>query len=200
MKWHTGSPWPRPHCFRWDPAAPPPKGHNPQFSAHICCGPMARWIKVPLGMEVDLDPSDIVLDGDPAPPSPKSGQSPLTIFRPMSIVAKLLDGSRWHLAWRWALVQATGQSPPQFLAHVYCDQTARWIKTPLGTEVGLGPGHFVLDGFPAIGERGTGPYLSWPRSPISTTAELLFILRPLQVDRGRITQFKCYFQIRRMMR
>jgi len=25
----------------------------------------------------------------------------------MSIVAKLLDGSMWHLAWRWALVQAT---------------------------------------------------------------------------------------------
>jgi len=44
---------------------------------------------------------------------------------------------------------------PQFLAHVYCGQTARWIKMPLGTEVDLGPGHFVLDGFPAIGERGT---------------------------------------------
>ena len=47
-----------------------------------------------------------------------------------------------------------GQSP-QFLAHVYCGETAGWIKTPLGTEVDLGPGHFVLDGFPAIGERGT---------------------------------------------
>jgi len=23
-----------------DPAAPPPKGHIPQFSAHICCGEM----------------------------------------------------------------------------------------------------------------------------------------------------------------
>jgi len=33
----------------------------------------------------------------------------------------------------------------QFLAHVYCDQTAGWMKTPLGTEVGLnlGPGHIV---------------------------------------------------------
>jgi len=51
-----------------------------------------------------------------------------------------------------------GQSP-QFLAHVYCGQTAGWIKTPLGTEVDLGPGHFVLDGFPAIDERGTAPPL-----------------------------------------
>jgi len=43
---------------------------------------------------------------------------------------------------------------PQFLALVCCGQTAGWIKTPLGTEVDLGPGHFILDGFLAIGERG----------------------------------------------
>jgi len=30
--------------------------------------------------------------------------------------------------------------PTQFLAHVYCGQTAAWIKVPLGTEVNLGPG------------------------------------------------------------
>jgi len=29
---------------------------------------------------------------------------------------------------------------PKCSAHVYCGQTARWIKMPLGTEVGLGPG------------------------------------------------------------
>jgi len=108
----------------------------------------------------------------------------------MSIVATLLDGSRWHLAWRWAFVQGHivldgGTAPlPQkgqrfpILAHVYCGQTAGWINTPLGTEVDLGPGHFVLDGFPAIGERGTaaplfGPCLLWPRSPIAAIAELL---------------------------
>jgi len=38
---------------------------------------------------------------------------------------------------------------PQFSAHVYCGQTAGWIKMPLGTEIGLGPGHTVLDGDPA---------------------------------------------------
>ena len=38
---------------------------------------------------------------------------------------------------------------PNFLAHVYCGQTAGWIKMPLGTDVGLGPGHTVLDGDPA---------------------------------------------------
>ena len=60
----------------------------------------------------------------------------------------------------------------------YCGQTAGWMKTPLGTEVDLGAGHIVLDGFPTLRERGTappllGPCLLWPRSPISATAELL---------------------------
>jgi len=32
---------------------------------------------------------------------------------------------------------------------VYCGQTVGWIKMKLGTEVGLGPGHIVLDGDPA---------------------------------------------------
>ena len=44
------------------------RGTAPKFSAHICCGQMAVWIKMPLGMEVGLSPIDIVLDGDPAPP------------------------------------------------------------------------------------------------------------------------------------
>ena len=44
---------------------------------------------------------------------------------------------------------------PQFLAHVYCGQTAGRMKTPLGTELDLGPGHIVLDGVPALRERGT---------------------------------------------
>ena len=31
---------------------------------------------------------------------------------------------------------------------VYCGQTVAWIKVKLGTQVGLGPGHIVLDGDP----------------------------------------------------
>jgi len=42
---------------------------SPQFLAHVYCGQMARWIKMPLGAEVGLGPSDIVLDGDLAPPT-----------------------------------------------------------------------------------------------------------------------------------
>jgi len=43
---------------------------------------------MPLGMEVGLGPCDFVLDGDPAPS--KKGTDPN--FRPISIVAKRLDG------------------------------------------------------------------------------------------------------------
>jgi len=38
---------------------------------------------------------------------------------------------------------------PKFSAHVYCGQTAGWIKMLLRMEVGLIPGDFVLDGDPA---------------------------------------------------
>jgi len=66
---------------------------------------MAGWIKIPLSREVGLSPNDIVLDGTQLPLLQKRAEPPN--FRPMCIVAKRLDGSRWHLAWRWALVQAT---------------------------------------------------------------------------------------------
>ena len=50
---------------------------------------------------------------------------------------------------------------------MYCDQTVGWIKTKLGTEVGLDPGHIVLDGDPAPPKGGTAPpifgsCLLWP--------------------------------------
>jgi len=44
-----------------------PKG-QPQFSAHVCCGQTAEWMKMLLGREVGLSPGDVLLHGDPAPP------------------------------------------------------------------------------------------------------------------------------------
>ena len=43
-----------------------------------------------------------------------------------------------------ALLPKRGHSP-QFSAYVHCVQSTRWIKMPLGTEVGLGPGNIMLD-------------------------------------------------------
>jgi len=42
-----------------------------------------------------------------------------------------------------------GERTPKFSAHVYCDQTAAWMKLVHGMVVGLSSGEFVLDGDPA---------------------------------------------------
>jgi len=88
----------------WDPVPSPQKGGEApsQFSANFYCGQTAGCIKMTLGMEIGLSPGDFVLDGDPAP-VPKKGQSSGAeppICGPLSILAKRLDGSRRHLAWR----------------------------------------------------------------------------------------------------
>ena len=94
--WHAGRPRPWLHCIRRGPSSPSPKGGGrtgsfwAKFSANICCGQMAAWIKMSLGMELGLGPGDFVLDGDPAPPSQKGRGAPN--FRPMFIVAKRLHG------------------------------------------------------------------------------------------------------------
>jgi len=56
-----------------------------------CWQTAAAWIKMPLGMEVDLGLHDIVFDVDPATPRKKGTLTPPN-FWPMSIVAKCLDG------------------------------------------------------------------------------------------------------------
>ena len=60
----------------------------------------------------------------------------------------------------WGPPQKGGRAP-QFSAHVYCGQTAAWIKMPLGVEVCLGPGHIVLDVDPApLPKKGESPQFS----------------------------------------
>jgi len=70
---------------------------------------------------------------------------------------------------------------------------------PLGTEVGLGPCHIVLDGDPArTKEKVTappsilGPCLLWPkRSPVSPTAEHLFTCYFSDPDRALRRVYVC---------
>jgi len=125
---------------------------------------MAGWTKMPIGMEAGLGPGNFVFDGDPAtprkrahPPPPNFGGRLLwpdgwidqdatcteVNVGPGDIV---LDGV--------APIPKRGTAPPASV-HVYCGQTAGWMKTPLGTEVDVGPGHIVLDGVPALQEMGT---------------------------------------------
>ena len=78
-----------------DPAPLPKRGHRPSISAHVYCGQTAGWLKMPIGRDVGLGPGGIVLDWDPAPSSQKGGTAPN--FRPMSIAAKRLYASGYHM-------------------------------------------------------------------------------------------------------
>jgi len=60
----------------------------------VYCGQTVGWINTKLGMQVGLGPYHILLDGGPAPPPPKGAELPN--FRPISVVAKCLDGSKWR--------------------------------------------------------------------------------------------------------
>ena len=141
----------------------------------VYCGQTVGWTKVKLGTEVGLGPGHTVLDGDTAPPK---GAQPSN-FRPMSVVANgwMDQDATWYggRPRPWPHCVRWGPSSPskghvqalQFLAHVCCGQTARWIKMPLGTEVDLGPGHIALDAdsAPPKGVQHPplfGPCLLWP--------------------------------------
>jgi len=90
----------------------------------------------------------------------------------MSIVAKWLVGSRWHLTWMWPSISPgnivfDGEPalPPQkvdrppFFAYIYCGQTAGWIRMALNTQVGLDAGNIVLDGDAAsLLRKGQSPH------------------------------------------
>ena len=64
----------------------------------VYCGQTVGRNKMKLGKQVGLGRGHIVLDADPAP-LPK-GAHPQSNFRPISVAAKWLHGSRCHLVWR----------------------------------------------------------------------------------------------------
>jgi len=109
------------------------------------------------------------------------------------IVAKRLDGSRWHLVWRYAgrlckLCIRWGPSYPQNRGHTHhhqlfgpcllwpngwMDEDATWYGSRPR------PRPHCIRRVPALRETAQQPpsfrpYLLWPRWPISATAELLF--------------------------
>jgi len=98
--WHVGRPQPRRFCIRWGPSPLPKTEEEPPSSIF---GPFLLWPKGWMHQDVTWyggtpQPRGLCVRWGPSP-LPKRGQSPPN-FRPMFIVAKRLDGSRWHLAWR----------------------------------------------------------------------------------------------------
>ena len=158
--WHADRPRPWPRCVRWGPS-------SPQFSAHICCGQMAAWIKMSPGMEIGLGPGDFVLDGDPTPPPQKGGRAPkfsAHVYCDQTAGwMKLVLGMEVGLSPgdfvldedQVPFPQKGAEPPPQFSAHFYCGQTAACIKMPLGLRlcVKWGP-------CSPLPQRGTDPQFS----------------------------------------
>jgi len=117
------------HIVRWGPSFSFSKGHSPPTFVHICCRKMAGWIKMPLGREIGLCPSDIVLDGTQLP-SPKRGQSP-PIFGPCLLWSMQVGLGPGHIVidGDQAPLPKKGTQPP-ILSLVFCGQMAGWIRMP----------------------------------------------------------------------
>ena len=109
----------------------------------------------------------------------------------------------------WSLMQlsngspyATGPLSCLSIMLVYCGQTFRGIKMPLGVEVGLGPGDIVLDGDPAppSTERGTAAlhfsthvYCGQTVAHLSNYCALVIGSRPSDHYFGSACWFVCLF-------
>ena len=135
---------------------PQRKGHSHPPIFGPCLLWPNRWIKMPLGMEIGLSPGAFVSDGDPAL-TPKVAEPPIFGPRLLWPSGCMDQDATWyggrHRPTRHCVrcgpsypQKKSTSTPTQFLARVYCGQMAGWMKTPLGTEVDLGPGHIVLDG------------------------------------------------------
>ena len=120
----------------------------------VYCDQTAGWIKMPLGMAIDLGPGDIVLGGDPAPPN-KGAHHPPILAHVLSPNGCMDQDAAWYgrrsrprphcVVWEPSSLSKQRHSSPQFSAHICCGQTAGWIKMPLGRVVDIGPGDIVLD-------------------------------------------------------
>jgi len=103
---------------------------------------MDGWNKMPLGREVGLDPSNIVLDGDPALPPPKRAEPP--IFGPCLLWANgwVDQDATWYrdrhrprrhcVRWGTNSPQKGGTAPPPILGpcllwpKAYMHQDTTW--------------------------------------------------------------------------
>ena len=77
---------------------------------------------------------------------------------------------RYSARWGPSSISPKGTQPIPISGPLRCGQTAGWTKMPLGMEVGLSPGDFVLDEDPApLPQKGAepppqflDPFLLWP--------------------------------------
>jgi len=116
---------------------------------------------------------------------PKGAQPPIFGPCPLGPNVCMYQDTTWYggraqprrnwVRWRPSSPFPKGHTPTQVSAHVYCDQTAEWMRTPLGTEIDLGPGHIMFDGDPAPPAKGAQqPSPFRPMSIVVTVAHLSY--------------------------
>jgi len=106
----------------------------------------------------------------PSVSPPKRGGAPLPNFRSFLLWPSgwMHQDATWYrcrpqprglcVRWRHNPLPKKGAEPPKFSAHVYCGQTAKWIKMALGMEICLGPVRIVVDGDTApLPKKGAQP-------------------------------------------
>jgi len=163
--WYGGRTRPRPHCVRWGPSSPSPKrgrASSPIF------GPCLFWPNGWMDQDGNWHGQATLCYIWNQLPSPKNGQSPL-IFGPSLLWQNgwMHQDATWYggrlqpmrLCVRWGPSRPPQKwgGAPQFPAHVYCGQTAGWMKLPLGTDVCHGPNDIVLHGDSAPPRRAQPP-------------------------------------------
>jgi len=90
---------------------------------------------MPLGRKVGLGPVDFMLDGNPAPLPKERAEPPifsLCLLWPNGWMDQDGIGMEVGLSPGNFVLDGDPAPPSQFSAHVYCGQTAGWIKMPLG--------------------------------------------------------------------
>jgi len=96
--WHAGRPRPWPHCVRLGPSSPSPKGHSPQFSAHLlrpnsCMDQDVTWYGANKSR-----PRRLLVRLGPHTPSTKGGGAPPQIFGPCLLWPNgwMDEAGTWH--------------------------------------------------------------------------------------------------------
>jgi len=123
---HARRPRTWPPCVRWGLSFPSPKGHSPQFSAHICCDQMVDVPRRNLVWRQACQPKRHCVRCGPSSFVPKKGQSPFPIFCPCLLWPNgwMDQDGTWHgggprsrpqcAVWRPSSLSPKGGTVPNF--------------------------------------------------------------------------------------
>jgi len=106
--WYGGRPRPMRHSVRWGLSSPQKGAQQPPTfrPMSIVAKRLGAWINMPLGTEAGLGPGDIVLEGQPAPPTER-GHSRTPHFSAHIYCGQTVEWIKILLVRGQALAQAT---------------------------------------------------------------------------------------------